>query len=90
MTSEQAYEVPLVELLQRVPVDARLIWEESDGLQATHFVPIGSLAHKAAQALTDLREALQRIAEGNLGQAPWQANYETIRNIARTALSIGE
>ena len=34
----------------------------------------------------DAWAALRRIAEGNLGDAPWQANYETIRTVARNAL----
>lgn len=46
-----ACEVPLIEQLRDIPKDARLIWTESDGLQATHCVPIGNLAHEAADAL---------------------------------------
>lgn len=32
-------------------------------------------------------EALRKIAEGNLGDASWQANYDRIREVAREALS---
>lgn len=35
-----------------------------------------------------LRAVLRNIAEGNLGDAPWQANYERIRSVARAALSV--
>jgi hypothetical protein len=34
-----------------------------------------------------MREALTRIAEGNLGEAPWQANYTAIKRIATEALA---
>lgn len=33
-----------------------------------------------------LRGALRSIAEGNLGDAPWQANYNVIRHVAKEAL----
>lgn len=39
-----------------------------------------------AKQVAGLTEALRNIAEGNLGPAPWQANYEKIRSIARAAL----
>ncbi|WP_439399029.1 hypothetical protein ACRQ5Q_16830 [Bradyrhizobium sp. PMVTL-01] len=38
----------------------------------------------------DLYAALRSIVQGNLGDAPWQANYETIKQIARNALPEGE
>jgi len=34
-----------------------------------------------------LEEALRKIAEGNLGNEPWQANYERIQEVARAALN---
>lgn len=34
-----------------------------------------------------LSEALRSLAEGNLGDASWQANYDRIRDLARAALS---
>jgi hypothetical protein len=43
----------------------------------------GSLETK----LRDAHAALRSIAEGNLGDSPWQANYETIKQVARNALS---
>jgi hypothetical protein len=33
-----------------------------------------------------MERALRNIAEGNLGDAPWQANYDKIRAVAREAL----
>lgn len=41
-------------------------------------------------ALTRTRAALRNIAEGNLGDEPWQANYEKIREVARAALHQGD
>jgi hypothetical protein len=37
--------------------------------------------------VAELEEALERIAEGNLGSMPWQADYAKIREVASTALS---
>ena len=37
--------------------------------------------------LVDAEAALRSIAEGNLGDASWQANYETIKQVARNAIS---
>lgn len=36
--------------------------------------------------LDDAYKALRSLAEGNLGNLPWQANYDTIRTVARNAL----
>jgi hypothetical protein len=72
--------------------------EFDDGfrLGVTHWIDItemwpGVIAQVAAppvQTREDaLEKALRRIAEGNLGDAPWQANYDKIRAVAREALS---
>jgi len=45
------------------------------------------LDREAAERLSTLEAALRNIAEGNLGNDPWQANYEKIREVARAALS---
>lgn len=37
--------------------------------------------------IEEMREALTRIAEGNLGDYPWQANYSAIKRIAIEALA---
>lgn len=45
-------------------------------------------AQAASRAGEDaLAYDLRRIAEGNLGDNPWQANYERIRNVAADALA---
>jgi hypothetical protein len=49
----QAYEVPLCERLDVVPLDTRLIIEDKSGL-GTSFIPIGSLANKTAAELRRL------------------------------------
>ncbi len=36
---------------------------------------------------TLLELALRGIAEGNLGEEPWQANYDKIRAVAKEALT---
>jgi len=43
-------------------------------------------ATTAEAQLKAAREALRNIAEGNLGDDPWQANYDKIRSVARAAL----
>ena len=40
-----------------------------------------------AAELARLRAALKNIAEGNLGDQPWQANYNRIRDVAAAALT---
>lgn len=51
---QQAYAVPLYEQLENVPLDARLVIEDSDGMGAT-ILAIGRMCHAAA---TILREKL--------------------------------
>lgn len=41
-----------------------------------------------ADEIERLRGELRRIAEGNLGDASWQANYEKIRDVARAAQEV--
>jgi hypothetical protein len=71
---EDAARTPLIELLQRIPQDARLQWQEATGLRAHHSVPIGLYAHEAAAALApanariaELEAALKRIADYDIG-----------------------
>lgn len=47
--------VPLVELLRTLPVDARHTWTDSDGVKATHWMPIGRYAHEAADCIDALK-----------------------------------
>lgn len=59
-----------------------LIFRIEDECQAN-----ARLIVQAVNSHGDLVEALRRIAEGNLGDAPWQANYAKIREVAKEALS---
>ena len=47
---EVAYEVPLHELLESVPLDARLVIDDADG-KGTRFIPVGRACREAATAL---------------------------------------
>jgi len=47
---KQAFEVPLVEQLERVPANARLVIDSDDGF-ATSFIAVGRMCHEAASAL---------------------------------------
>lgn len=47
---------------------------------------IRSLTPPPTDEMERMREALTSIAEGNLGDAPWQADYVRIREVARAAL----
>jgi hypothetical protein len=40
-----------------------------------------------AERVGVLEAELRRIAEGNLGDMPWQAGYERIKEVARAALT---
>ena len=57
----EAYEVPLVEQLERVPKDARLVIDDADGM-GTRFIPVGRMCHEAATALRQ-QIALEKMAE---------------------------
>jgi hypothetical protein len=58
---ERVAAVPLVELLEAIPADARLVWTEPDGLKATHYVPVGKYAHDAAAMLRSLEKDAERL-----------------------------
>lgn len=45
--SDQACEVPLLELMASVPPKAILYWTDTEGLQASHSVPVGKYLHAA-------------------------------------------
>lgn len=49
LEDERATQVPLIELLLRVPKDARHIYDESP--THSHSIPIGRLCHEAAATL---------------------------------------
>lgn len=48
----QAAQTPLVELLRAIPVGYRAEWTDPDGVQATHYAPIGRYCHEAADRLS--------------------------------------
>ena len=56
---QQAKEVPLMELLRKIPEDYRATipfqWDENGAETGHHFIPVGKLAHKAAEELDRLR-----------------------------------
>lgn len=58
--------------------------EDEDNLRRHLYEPLRKLVSVGDLARKD--QALRNIAEGNLGDAPWQANYTKIREIARSAL----
>ena len=54
---EQPKEVPLEEQLRSIPRDTRLGWDEGPGglYRSTRWVPVGLVAHRAADELDALR-----------------------------------
>ena len=46
----EAQEVHLIELLKRIPENAKLIVDSGDGMSSSYH-PVGYLCHKAAEAL---------------------------------------
>jgi len=67
-----------------------LVWAESDPNAAIAAVLPGPCADANASVFAEslgMLEALQQIAEGNLGDAAWQANYDAIRAVASAAVA---
>jgi hypothetical protein len=64
MMDEQACKTPLVELLQRIPIDAVYQWQEPDGLQAFCSTPIGAMAHEATDRIAELEARNRELVEG--------------------------
>lgn len=86
----QAYEVPLCERLDVVPLDTRLIIEDKSGL-GTSFIPIGSLANKTAAELRRLHQVNQELVKAleklaRLGNGDQYGNSEG-NMIARAILA---
>lgn len=78
----------------------RKVWQSLDAWNWDTIIADGKLedvyeasrnaharAEKAERERDALRQVLKNIAEGNLGDAPWQANYDRIRAVALAALS---
>ena len=66
--------------------DVERLREERDALQ-TALAETHNERARLRKENARLRGVLRNIAEGNLGNAPWQANYERIRDVARAALT---
>ena len=60
---KQAYEVPLVEQLESVPNNARLVIDDADGM-GTRYIPVGRMCHDASKAL---RQAIAEAEKKHLG-----------------------
>ena len=72
----EAYEVPLVEQLERVPKDARLVIDDADGM-GTRFIPVGRMCHEAATALrTQIALEKQQPADEPVAWMHVQGDYE--------------
>lgn len=56
-----ARETPVQDLLRAIPKDQRLSWTDADGVKATHFCPIGTLAHKAATQIDALQSRIAAL-----------------------------
>lgn len=65
-------------------------YDRATNLHASTCRDLAEAERKLAEAdrkIEDLTSALRSISEGNLGDMSWQANYETIRQVARNAIS---
>ena len=60
-TQPEAKQVPLVERLESVPVDARLAVD--DGPYSTSYYPVGAMAHEAAAELRRLHAVNAEMLE---------------------------
>lgn len=58
-----ACEVPLTELLRKVPIDARYAEEYYAPLYGTKWYPVGSYCRRAADEIDDLRILLGRAVD---------------------------
>lgn len=76
----------LVDRIGRLERENAELRVERDTL-AMHLDAKTILADRDKADKARLSEALRSIAEGNLGDASWQANYDRIREVARAALS---
>ena len=67
---EVAYQVPLHELLESVPSDARLVIDDADG-KGTRFIPVGRLCREAATILRTALAAEQPKHPGYIIGSHW-------------------
>ena len=91
-TQPEAKQVPLVERLESVPVDARLAVD--DGPYSTSFYAVGAMAHEAADQLRRLHAVSQELLEALLeerrvrlmGQED-DVHWESLRDMRRAAMA---
>jgi hypothetical protein len=70
----QAFEVPLVEQLESVPTNARLVIDDADGM-GTRYIPVGRMCHDASKALR------QAIAEAEKQEpVAWRWGVPKLKN----------
>lgn len=74
--SEQAAQVPLIELARAVPNDLCGEWQEIDGLRAWHHAPIGRYVHELCDQITELTARAERL-QAELVKA--EAERDTMR-----------
>ena len=77
-----AKQVPLIELLRAVPVDACHNYTDQDGLRASHHIPVGRYCHEAAVEIRRLQISLN-IAYQFEAEAEWlRDDMKSARNDA--------
>jgi hypothetical protein len=86
-TQPEAKQVPLVERLESVPVDARLAVD--DGPYSTSFYAVGAMAHEAAAELRRLHAVSQELLEAlkAVTAAPDLSTYGLALHNARAAIA---
>ena len=77
---KQAYQVPLVEQLESIPADARLVIDDADGM-GTRYIPVGRMCREAAAALRTAIE--QEECDWSLLEATQESLREHMAEIAR-------
>ena len=73
-TQPEAKQVPLVERLESVPVDARLAVD--DGLYSTSFYAVGAMAHEAADELRRQHADIQQLNAQIFLQMKWKTEAQ--------------
>lgn len=64
------------QMVREMGLDSWFIQDEIERCEAIARRYIEKALTAQAEEIERLRGELRRIAEGNLGDAPWQANYE--------------
>jgi len=75
---KQAFEVPLVEQLESVPTNARLVIDDADGM-GTQYIPVGRMCHDASKALRQAIAEAERqkpVARQKYGVSPCARHCE--------------